>query len=149
MALKLYLDTSVLSACGDDRAPERMAYTKEFWSTIDRYDAVISSLVREEIERTADADRKSSMLGLLAQTREVVAEEEAISLAEKYVEFGLFSPAMYSDALHLAVAVVERCDILVSWNFRHLVNRRTRARVHEINTKLGFPMIEILAPSEL
>ena len=149
MKLRLYLDTSVLSAYCDERAPERMAYTQEFWLTLGRYEVMVSELVREEIERTLDADRRSTMVGLLSHTREVETADDALALADRYVERGLFSPAMYSDALHLAAAVVERCDILVSWNFKHLVNRRTRVRVHEVNTELGLPMIEILAPSEL
>lgn len=149
MKLRLYLDTSVLSAYCDERAPERMAYTQEFWSTLGRYEVTVSALVREEIERTLDPDRRSMMVGLLSQMKEIQIAGDASALADRYVERGLFSPAMYSDALHLASAVVERCDILVSWNFKHLVNRRTRARVHEVNTELGLPMIEILAPSEL
>lgn len=149
MKLRVYLDTSVLSAYCDDRTPDRMAYTREFWSTICQYDVAVSELVCEEIERTSDASRRAAMEELLSQLCEIEITDDARELAGRYVDLGLFSAGMYSDALHLAVAVVGRHDILVSWNFRHLVNRRTRARVHEVNTSLGLPMIEILAPSEL
>ncbi len=53
------------------------------------------------------------------------------------------------DALHVAVAVVTRQDIFVSWNFRHLVNRRRRALVNEVNVLMSHPPIEILAPPEV
>ena len=56
---------------------------------------------------------------------------------------------MAIDALHVAIAVATRQDILVSWNFRHLVNRRRRALVNEVNILTGYPSIEILAPPEV
>lgn len=70
-------------------------------------------------------------------------------LADQYVQHGLFGAGMYSDALQLAAAVISRQDILVSWNFKHLVNRRKRAQVNEVNVLLGLPTVEILAPTEL
>lgn len=61
-----------------------------------------------------------------------------------------YSPlGQLEDALHVTVAVVSRQDVLVSWNFRHLVNRRRRALINEVNILLGFPTIEIVAPPEL
>lgn len=70
-------------------------------------------------------------------------------MAGVYVANGLFGPAMYNDALYVAIAISARQDILVSWNFRHLVNRRKRAQVDQLNVSLGLRTIEILAPSEL
>jgi len=70
-------------------------------------------------------------------------------LAQEYVRRGVFSPATAVDALHVAVAVAARQDILVSWNFRHLVNRRRRALINEVNVLTGYPAIEILAPPEV
>jgi len=55
----------------------------------------------------------------------------------------------YSDALHLAVASVHGMDYLVSWNFRHIVNVRTRALVSSVNTNNGLRPLEIVAPPEL
>jgi predicted nucleic acid-binding protein len=149
MKLRLYLDTSVLSAYFDERAPERMAETRGFWAGMMEFDVAASKIVREEIERTPDIGRRTAMLSLLAQTREIGVTREARELARRYTERGLFSPIMFSDAMHLAVAVLDRQDILVSWNFKHLVNRRMRAQACEVNAILGLPMIEILAPSEL
>ncbi len=89
------------------------------------------------------------MLSLIGQTTQMQVDSEARDLARLYVQRGLFTPSMYSDALHLAVSVLTRQDILVSWNFKHLVNRRQRARVAEANTILDLPSIEILSPPEL
>jgi len=76
-------------------------------------------------------------------------EAEARRLALEYVNREVFSPGTMADALHVAVAVTSRQDILVSWNFRHLVNRRRRALINEVNILMGYPTIEILAPPEL
>ncbi len=76
-------------------------------------------------------------------------EEGARRLAQEYVRRGVFSAATMEDALHVAVAVVSRQDMLVSWNFRHLVNRRRRALINEANVLSGYPTIEILAPPEV
>jgi hypothetical protein len=56
---------------------------------------------------------------------------------------------MLSDAVHVAAAVLTRQDILLSWNFRHLVNRVRRAKVNEVNISLGLPTIEVIAPPEI
>ena len=56
---------------------------------------------------------------------------------------------MAEDALHVAIAIVSRCEMIVSWNFRHLVNRRRRALINESNVLMDYPAIEILAPPEV
>lgn len=53
------------------------------------------------------------------------------------------------DALHLAIASVENMDILVSWNFDHIVRLKTKHGVTGINTLLGHKVIDIISPSEL
>lgn len=76
--------------------------------------------------------------------------EEMARLARTYVDAGIFSvSSMFRDALHVAVSVLTRQDVLVSWNYKHLANRRRRAAVHSLNVRLGLPVIEIVAPSEL
>ena len=59
-------------------------------------------------------------------------------------------PARYrNDLRHVAVATTARVDALVSWNFRHLVNVKTRRAVHAVNVRLGYPLIEIVSPEEV
>jgi predicted nucleic acid-binding protein len=70
-------------------------------------------------------------------------------LAEDYVGEGIVPSRYLVDALHIAAAVLGNADILVSWNFKHLVRRSTRLLVNYINTKQGFRAIEILAPPEV
>lgn len=74
---------------------------------------------------------------------------EMTDLADRYIAAGIFSRAVSADALHVAAAVLMRHEILLSWNFRHLVNRTRRAAVSAVNIRLGLPAIDIIAPPEL
>ena len=56
---------------------------------------------------------------------------------------------MLNDSLHVAAAVLSRQDVLISWNFRHLVNRRRCAQVNQVNVSRGLPTVEIVAPPEM
>jgi hypothetical protein len=75
--------------------------------------------------------------------------DDITQLARQYIEANVFTPTMFNDALHVAVAVPTRQDILLSWNFKPLVNRRRRARINDVNISLGLPTLEILAPLEV
>jgi len=52
MKLKIYLDTSVISAQFDDRNPDRRMLTEEFWMRIPQYEVYVSDLTLDEIEKT-------------------------------------------------------------------------------------------------
>src|SRR5438132_1504135 len=62
---------------------------------------------------------------------------------------GVFTAIMMNDAVHVAAAVLTRQDILLSWNFKHLVNRVRRAKINQVNVSQGLPSIEIIAPPEI
>jgi hypothetical protein len=49
----------------------------------------------------------------------------------------------------MAIATVERVDILVSWNFKHIVNINRIHLLNSVNLKLGFPILEIRSPREI
>ena len=149
MKLRIYLDTSIFSAYFDDRAPDRRVQTKEFWARIAAFEASTSELTREELEKTPDAARRTKLLKLLESLTSHPVTEEMKRLTQNYVKAGVFTPAMLNDAVHVAAAGLTRQDILLSWNFKHMVNRTRRAKVNEINISLGLPSIEIIAPPEI
>lgn len=149
MALKIYLDTSVVSAYFDERYPERQKDTIAFWKLSDEHEFSISELTRSEIQNTRDEIRKSQMLNHIGNLVSVPIDNAVEYLANLYLDNRIFSATTLNDALHVAVATISRRDILVSWNFRHLVNRRRRARVNEVNISHGYPTLEIIAPPEV
>jgi len=146
---RIYLDTSVLSALLDERMPDRQALTREFWERRYQFELTGSDLVRSELARVSDPVRREQLIKLLDELTIQSITLEMQELAKNYIALSCFSPAMFNDALHVAAAVLSRQDILISWNFKHLVNRARRAKVAVINLELGLPALEILAPPEV
>lgn len=149
MKQRVYLDTSVISALGDQRAPDRLSLTRAFFERINDFEVVTSELAKAEIKSTRDDSRRREMLQCLEQFRLLPLTDEAEELAHRYIAAAVLPASAPEDALHVALAVLSRQDVLVSWNFKHLVNQRRRAAVHALNASLGLPAIAILAPPEL
>jgi predicted nucleic acid-binding protein len=149
MKLRIYLDTSVFSAYEDDRAPERKNLAMEFWRRLDDFEVSTSEIARQELDTTPELSRRESLIRLLNRVAVHPMTPEMGALARIYVDGGVFSPTALNDALHVAAAVLTRQDILVSWNFRHLVNRRRRALINDLNVRGNLPTIEIVAPPEV
>jgi hypothetical protein len=149
MKLKVYLDTTVISAAEDARAPERRAETLAFFARADEFALVTSELTRVEISATPDPDRKNALLSRLRHVRVIAVSAEMTQLAREYVDHDIIPSAYEDDAIHIAAAVLSGQDVLVSWNFRHMVNRRRRSLVNLMNASRGLPTVEIVTPSEL
>jgi predicted nucleic acid-binding protein len=145
---RLYLDTSVVSALFDDRAVDRQRMTLTFWETLGRQTVFISTLVQDEIE-AAPHPLREKLIEKAQEFSVLPITPEAEELAQHYVEEGVFSERFRSDALHVAVATVNRVEYLVSWNFAHMVKVRTRQAVNLVNALKGYPAVEIIAPPEL
>ena len=149
MKLKIYLDTSVFSAYFDERAPDRRAQTVEFWERMAAFEVCTSKLARQELEKTPNADRRRRLLALLEGLTLHSITNEMLQLSERYVQAGVFTAIMTNDAVHVAAAVLTRQDLLLSWNFKHLVNRVRRAKINQVNVSQDLPTIEIIAPPEI
>ena len=122
--------------------------TLEFWSRLREFSPHISSLVLDELAAVGNKNLREKLLGLVS-TFKVLSITQARNLARKYVEAGVVVERFYSDALHLGVASAHGINYLISWNFRHIVNVRTRGLVTTLNVNNGFRPLEIVAPPEL
>lgn len=74
---------------------------------------------------------------------------EADRLAEEYVRRNVIPANVRADAEHIAVCSVSGLEVLASWNFRHIVNLRTKIVVKDINTEMGYPTPNIVRPDEV
>ncbi|MBF0100957.1 MAG: PIN domain-containing protein [Desulfobacterales bacterium] len=143
--LKIYLDTSVISAYFDFHKPLRQAITQKwFLNNAKEFEICISSLVVREINNNTDKELLTNMLNLLNSYSISVLElnENIYRLAEVYRKQVL--PGEISDTVHIAAASYYGADAIVSWNFRHIVNLKTMKAIHEINIRENYPAIEIL-----
>ncbi|MBI4515970.1 MAG: PIN domain-containing protein [Deltaproteobacteria bacterium] len=149
MKPRVYLDTSVFSAYYDRRLPERQRQTREFWLRRAGFDLATSELAREELMQVLDAVRRRRLLVMLRRVAVHPVTTAINELTQRYLAAGVFTAAMHNDAVHVAAAVLTQHDVLLSWNFKHLVNRRRRAEVNTLNVSWGLSTIEIVAPPEL
>ena len=84
----------------------------------------LSDLTLRELEAAPERVREILDVVPPKHTEVIKLSEEAEVLAAQYIERGVLSSRMLADALHIAAATVARVDVLVSWNFRHVVNLR-------------------------
>ncbi|MBI4678442.1 MAG: type II toxin-antitoxin system VapC family toxin [Elusimicrobia bacterium] len=150
--IRFYLDTSVPNHLFATDTPERMAATERFFSLLKDHarpcEAFISEMVVGEIAR-APEPRRQALLEALRGFPVLDATAESIRLARDYTQAGIIPPRYEADAIHLAVAAAHGLDMVISWNFEHMVNTRTRRQVNAINDLKGFPRIEIVTPEEV
>lgn len=147
--LKVYVDTSVFSALLDERAPDRRSMTEEFWARRAEFDCITSDLTRAELEQTPDSSRRSALIDLLRELGVHSVSEEITALGRAFLDAKVFPRAMINDAIHVAAAACLGCDVVISWNFKHLVNRGRRAAVNALIVGNGMPSLDIISPPEL
>jgi predicted nucleic acid-binding protein len=149
--LSYYIDTSVWNFLLEEDRPEHRAVTERFFAQNRQFGTLaISDVVLEEIQR-ASGPRRAALQQLISRHQPILLQrtEEADELANRYVEAGLIPVRYRNDALHLAVAVIHDMDVVVSWNFEHLVRLTTRLGVNGLNKMLGYRDIEIVSPEEV
>lgn len=74
---------------------------------------------------------------------------ETIGLADKYIEENVVGKTSREDCIHIALATIFRADVLISWNFKHIVNLRRIQGYNSVNLRYGYPTIEIRSPKEM
>ena len=150
--IKLYLDTSVISHLDAPDTPEKMADTLALWEDlkVGKYDIVISDVVLDEIKH-CEEPKRTFMGTNLAELKPfiVVKNQEATELANEYVKRHILSQKNFDDCMHIALSVINHCDYLVSWNFRHLVNIHTLTGVKVVNALNNYQEIFIISPNML
>ena len=75
--------------------------------------------------------------------------DEAEALANAYLKAQVVNAKHIVDAQHIAIASVARVDVVVSWNFRHIVNLTKIRGFNSVNLRLGYPLLEIRSPRDL
>ena len=79
----------------------------------------------------------------------VEIEDETIELAEQYIKDNVVGKTSRADCMHIALATINSADILVSWNFKHIVNINRIRGYNSVNYKLGYKLLEIRTPREI
>lgn len=122
--------------------------TQEWWATRARFDLYISPLVHHEAS-AGDPGAAKARLDALAGIPMLTAGPDASALAEKLVTQGSLPAKAAADALHIAIAVVNGIDYLLTWNCTHIANAATRHRIEAICRQDGYEPVVLCTPEEL
>lgn len=151
--IKVYLDTSVISYLDQQDAPEQMKETREVWERIKagQYDVFISDVVLRELADCKDEAKRDLLIGHLAEIKYnlIAVDDDIAKLAEKIVTKGVLKQKNIDDCQHIAAAILSDCDIIVSWNFKHIVNVKTIRGIKVITTVEGYKDLLIYQPTAL
>ncbi len=148
MKQRIYIDTSVIGGCEDEVFTEWSIQLFEEFRQGLRI-AVVSDLTHRELEKAPESVKKRLLSLPEEDIENVFLTGEAEVLAQNYIDDGVVSIKHVADAQHIAIASVERVDVLVSWNFQQIVNLNRIRAFNAVNLKLGYPILEIRSPREV
>ena len=145
---RIYVDTSVIGGCLDDEFREQSTQLFEVFRQGDAT-MLISNITLDELEDAPPPVRQAANIVPPEHTEILAVSREARELADAYISGDALGGANRADALHIALATLARADVLVSWNFRHMVNWRRIRAYNEVNRQNGYPAIDIRTPEEI
>jgi len=148
MIKRIYIDTSVFGGYFDKEFAKE---TKPFFDKVleKRIKIIVSEILELELYRapTYIHDFFESIPMDLIERVELTAE--ARELAEKYILDKVVGKTSRADCQHIALATINQADVLVSWNFKHIVNLERIRGYNSINFREGYQMTEIRTPKEI
>jgi len=145
---RIYLDTSVFGGLHDEEFKE---FTKPLFERIknSEFEIILSNITEQELENAPKKIKETTELLPNESTEYVKSDIETAELAKKYIEEGVVGATSYADCLHIALATKHNANILVSWNFKHIVNVVRIVGYNSVNTSEGYKPIDIRSPREL
>ena len=154
MKPKVYIETTVVSyltawPSRDVVIAGHQQVTREWWpGAADRFELVASELVINEA-CAGDPEAARDRLDALRSVTLIDATDEAAELAQQLVESGALPEKAAEDAAHIAIAVVNGVEYLVTWNCRHLANATMRSHIEKVCRDAGYESAIICTPEEL
>lgn len=149
---KVYLETTIFNFYFADDDPEKKADTLKLFQEIKdgKYETFTSAYVLDEIQ-LAPEPKQARMSNLIKEYNIPVlpAQIEVRRLAEIYVQDGIIPSKYATDALHIAITTVNDLDFIVSYNFKHIVKRKTILLTEIVNLREGYKKIGIFSPTEV
>ena len=145
---RYYIDTSVFGGIFDPEfeIPTRMLFDKMIKENIT---ILYSELTETELEN-APEKIKQFVVNLEQKYMEYInLSKEASELGDKYILEDVVGKSSREDCIHIALATTNRADVLISWNFKHIVNLKRIRGYNSVNLKYGYPAIEIRSPKEM
>ena len=150
--LKIYLDTSTISHLDAPDRTDRMADTQKLWDLIKSgaYDVALSSVVFFELAKCSQ-EKRAVLAGFLSQIQyqHIEVADDILAIADRFIDLKVLTQKSYVDCQHIAAAIHAECDVVVSWNFQHMVNIRTIRGAKVVTAMEGYKDILICSPNML
>ena len=124
-------------------------WTRQWWKKQrPGFEALTSTAVLAELDRGGLAHRQRALQ--MAQTLPAISGgKETEEIVRFYIEHKLMPRDPLGDALHLALASMDNCDYLLTWNCQHLANASKFGHIRRVNTILGLHVPFLVTPLEL
>jgi len=122
------------------------------WNDIknNTYDVIISDLTIKEIEQCPEPKRTYMLNELQKIEMTVVQIENGVDeLSKEFINAGILKEKNFDDCRHIATAIMTQCNIIISWNFKRIVNDKTIDGIKRITNIKNLPEIKIYCPSML
>jgi len=148
MIQRFYLDTSVIGGVFDSEFEEHSTILMEKVK-LGQIKAVISEVTENEVMKARKEIRDFYNSIPKVNIEFVEITKDAVLLADSYINDKVVGKTSRNDCLHIGIATVCKVDILVSWNFKLIVNIYRIRGYNSVNLKLGFPSLEIRSPKEI
>ncbi len=153
MKQTVYIETTIPSYYYSQRKAADLAvlsqWTRDWWDN-ERHEFKLATSVAviEELER-GDHPLKKEKLALVISLKQLEITPAILDTVEAYIAHKLMPNDPQGDALHLAIASHYKCDILLSWNCKHIVNYQKAGHLANVNRLLGLPVPALLTPFDL
>ena len=146
--MRIYTDTSVIGGCFD---PEFEIWSKKLFKQFQEgiHIWLLSDIVVKELSVAPSKVQKITESVPKNNLETLSVNPETDKLAKLYIIEGALTSKSFLDAEHIALATIAKADLLVSWNFKHIVNVRRIRLFNGINLKNGYSMLEIRSPKEV
>lgn len=145
---RIYIDTSVIGGCLDAEFSQwSNSLMKDF--AAGSFIPILSDVLAAEIQDAPEAVRQEYERLVGGEHELILVTEEVLELADAYQRRGILTPKFYDDGLHIALASVSEADLLVSWNFRHIVHFDKIRLFNSVNLELGYKPLQIYSPREV
>ncbi|HOE12784.1 MAG TPA: PIN domain protein [bacterium] len=145
---RIYADTSVFGGVADE---EFNAIAFRFFEEVraGRHVLIVSEITARELQDAPLVIRRF-VAGLPEDAMENLPfTPEMLELRDAYLSAKVVGRRWGDDAAHVAAATVTHADLIVSWNFRHIVNWDKIRAFNAVNLRLGYPLMTILSPREV
>ena len=146
--LTLYVDTSVIGGYFDIEFEKE---TRILFANIEskKYDIMYSSVTEDELLNAPE--QVKNLIGTVPNLliKRVSLTEEAVKLADAYISEGVVGKTSREDCFHIALATINKADILVSWNFKHIVNVYRIRGYNSVNIRSNYQALEIRSSKEI